>query len=142
MLSIYKELAEAKNDKVMYQKSVDLGQQHFADLGRTTLNPLQEAKMEALSAQVIDKHENMLGYEQKMEAAITLVKKQDPFHQRIGVYNNVLGTERQLSIKRKMQLSPIEKHPMEGSNLLHRDYVQMSEEGRPAPSDKFNYEEC
>lgn len=48
--------------------------------------------MTAMAASVVDKHENMIEFEVKMEKAISLVKKQDPFHHQVGTYNNVLGT--------------------------------------------------
>ena len=42
-----------------------------------------------------------------MENAINIVKKHDPLHKDVGTYNNVLGTERQVAIKRKLLLTPI-----------------------------------
>ena len=48
------------------------------------LNPVQEARVFALSAYVVDKHENIQDFETKMETAINMVKKQDPFHKNVG----------------------------------------------------------
>lgn len=45
-----------------------------------------------------------------MESAIKTVKKHDPFHQDIGQYCNILGTERHIAIKRKLLLTPIKHH--------------------------------
>jgi hypothetical protein len=42
-----------------------------------------------------------------MEEAIKQVKKQDPFHVQIGIYQNVLGTKRHAMIKKKFLLEPI-----------------------------------
>lgn len=63
-----------------------------------------------------------------MEKAVDLVKKQDPFHKNIGKYSNILGTERQISLKRKVQLAPIQRHPMASSNVINEDYVPITDE--------------
>ena len=91
-MNISKHLAEEMCDKEMYHNSVDKSQAHYNSMEVVVLNPIQEAKMTAISASVVDKHENMLDFETKMEKAIDLVKKQDPFHCHIGDYSNVLGT--------------------------------------------------
>jgi hypothetical protein len=107
---------------------------------KAPLTPIQEAKIHVLSAATVDKHEHLPEFEHKMETAIKLVKQQDPFHEHIGIYNNVLGTERQASIKRKMQLSPLHRPPESSSNIMMPDYVPISED--PRPTERFNYEEC
>lgn len=40
----------------MYQKSVEEGQHHFADMEKSPLTPIQEAKVQVLSAKVVDIH--------------------------------------------------------------------------------------
>jgi len=40
----------------MYHKSVDISQQHFNNMDKQSLNYIQEAKITAMAASVVDKH--------------------------------------------------------------------------------------
>ena len=44
-------------------------------------------------------------------------------------------------MKRKLQLSPIQRHPMSSSGLLAENYVPVSDEDRPN-TERYNYEEA
>jgi hypothetical protein len=44
-----------------------------------------------------------------MEEAIETVKKQDPFHEHLGLYQNILGTKKHATIKKRMMLQPIHR---------------------------------
>lgn len=138
--NLAKELADERCDEEEYKKCVENGQKYFTLIEKESVNPIIEAKYQALEASVVDKHENLPEFESKMEIAIKTVKRHDPMHKDIGVYSHVLGTERQVAIKRKLQLAPI--HPVNSvpNNLLApSDHVPISEDRRA--TERYNYQE-
>lgn len=74
-----------------------------------------------------------------MENAINIVKKHDPLHKDVGTYNNVLGTERQVAIKRKLLLTPIRPaEPEHIQNINHQlDYAPIGDARRP--TERYDY---
>jgi hypothetical protein len=39
-----------------------------------------------------------------MELAISIVEKKNPFDEKLGIYSQILGTERQTAIRRNLKL--------------------------------------
>ena len=64
-----------------------------------------------MSASILEEKDNnnCEQFQQLMEKAIQTVKKQDPFHEQVGVYQTILGTKRHANIKKRMMLQPIHR---------------------------------
>lgn len=54
-----KEVAEERHDEEEYRRCVESSQKHFLEMEKESLNPVEEAKYQALEASVVDKHEHL-----------------------------------------------------------------------------------